>query len=302
VTHAPRLWLALVLAIPVAPASTAAEDPDLDTGVRQVEEGYFEGAIVTLEPVAQRLAPAGGPDAVQAFLYLGIAQLALGQRDLAHQSFLRVLELDPGLVLSPDQHSPKVRSALDAARQERPAAVEPAGEPPAAAKKGGSGRTLLLAGAGVAAGVGIAFAVSGGDSPSTPESPGEVQFAGARFSPASVECPNGAVDLPIEVDLEIDATNTGSSVTLSAVSSTLVIVASPAVPGEIGFASSAPTTSTPSVVPGGMTTLRLQTTLRCSNGTNDDPRYNEWSGRVVLATALGAENLETVNLLRVNIP
>jgi hypothetical protein len=51
-----------------------------------------------------------------------------------------------------------------------------------------------------------------------------------------------------------------------------------------------------------MTTLRLQTTLRCSNGTGDEPRFSEWSGRVVLATAAGAVNLETVDRLRVNIP
>jgi hypothetical protein len=276
-----------------------AADPDLSSGVRQVEEGDYEGALVTLEPVTRRLAPSGGPDAVLAFLYLGIAHMALDQREPARLSFRQALDLDPGLELSPEQFSPKVRGALAEARREREEGIGGAGTSPPASKKGGSGRFVLLAAAGVAAGAGIAVA-AGGESSSS--SPGEVRFSGARFAPPAIECPDGAVDVPIPVGLEVDATNTGEPVTLNAVSTTLIIVSSPAVPGEVGFASSAPTTSSPSVVPGGMTTLRLQTTLQCSNGAGDEPRFNEWSGRITLATAAAAVTLETVDRLRVNIP
>jgi hypothetical protein len=281
-------------------APAADEDPDLSTGVRQVEEGDFESAVVTLEPVARRLAPSGGPEAVRAFLYLGIAQVALDQREAARRSFGRALDLDPHLELSPREFSPKVRNALEEVRRERSEA-QGAGEAAATENNGGgSGKTILLAAAGLAAGVGIAVAASG-DSGSN--ATGEVRFSGARFFPAAIECPNGVVGLPIAVGVEVDATSSGErSIPLSSVSVTLIIVASPAIPEEVGFASSAPATASPSVVPPGLTTLHLETSLQCSNGPGDAPRFNEWSGRVVLASASGAVTLETVDLLRVNIP
>jgi hypothetical protein len=298
---APRLALALLLPwLALATHAPAADtDPELATGVKQVEEGDFEGAIVTLEPVASRLAAFGGSDAVRAFLYLGIAQLALDQREAARHSLARALDFDPDLQLSPREFSPKVRNTLEEARRER-GAPRP-GEPAATkAKSGGSGKTVLLGAVGVAAGVGIAVAASG-DSGSN--ATGEVRFSGARFLPAAVECPDGVVDLPIPVELEVDSTNSGEGgVPLSSADVTLIIVSSPAVPEEVGFASSAPTTASPSVVPGGTATLHLQTSLQCSNGPGGAPRFNEWSGRVVLATAAGAVPLETVNRLRVNIP
>jgi hypothetical protein len=293
-------WLPVVLLLVVlgfAPRAWA-EDPELTKGVRQVEEGDFEGAIVTLEPVARRLVPSGGHDVVQAFLYLGMAQIALDRREAAVQSFRRALDFDPGLELSPDQFSPKVRGALAEARQERDTALRASGAPPPESKKGGHARPLLLAAAGVAAGVGIAVVASGGGG----SSPGEVRFTGARFAPGALECPDGVTNLPLAVGIEVDATNTGAPATLSAVSATLIIVDSPAVPSEIGFASSAPATVSPSAVPEGTTILHLQTSLTCANGSGDPSRYNEWSGRVVIATAQGAVTLDTVDRLRVNIP
>jgi hypothetical protein len=294
------LALTVTLAVWSLAPGVSAEDTGLVTGVRQVEEGDFEGAIVTLEPVAERLAPSGGPEAVRAFVYLAVAHVALDHDDDARRSFRRALDLDPDLTLSPYEYSPKVRSALEAARREREESAGDAETRASGSEKGGSSRNLLLAGAGVAAGVTVAVLAAGGDSPSNGD--GEVRFTGARFSPPAVECPDGAVDQPLAVGLEVDATNTGTSVALTSISSTLIIVSSPAVPGEVGFASSAPTSASPSTVPGGMTTLRLQTTLQCSNGTGDTPRFSEWSGRLVLATADGAVTLETVDRLRVNIP
>jgi hypothetical protein len=289
----------LILGLALA-TSGWAEDPELSRGIQQVDEGDFERAISTLEPAAQRLAQSSGPDAAQAFVYLGIAQLALDQREAALLSFGRALDLDPDLTLSPDLFSPKIRRALEEARRERDTPVRASGSATSESKKGGPTRYLLLAGAGIGAGVGIAALARGDDSSSV--SSGEVQFSGARFAPPAIECPDGVVDLPIAVGLEVDARNPGEASTLRAVSSTLIIVSSPAVPEEVGFASSAPTTASPSVVPAGTTTLRLQTTLQCSNGTGGEPRYNEWSGRVTLATGTGAVTLETVDRLRVNIP
>jgi len=280
-----------------------ADDPDLATGVRQVDEGDFEGAILTLEPVVRRLAPKGGRDAAQACLYLGIAHLALDETDPARTLFRDALDHDPGLRLGPDRFSPKVLGAFEDARREREAAIAAARSPAAEkaqVKKGGHGRTLLLAGAGVAAGVGVAVAASEGSS-SGPS--GGLQFSGTRFTPQAVECSDGSVDLPIAVGIDVDTMNGGdAAVTVTSVSSVLIIASSPAVPGEVGFASSQPTTVSPTAVPSGMFTLHVQTTLRCSNGTGDLPRFNEWLGRVTLATAQGAFTTETVDRLRVNIP
>lgn len=292
----------LLVGAPLVPRGWA-DDPELAAGVRQVDEGDFEGAIVTLEPVVRRLGPAGGHDAAQACLYLGIAHLALDQTQAARALIREALDHEPGLRLGADRYSPKILSAFEEARRERDAATAATRSPTpekGPAKKGGHGRALLLAGAGVATGVGVAVAASGGSS-SSPS--GGIQFSGARFAPQAVECADGSVDLPIGVGIDVDTSNGGdAAVTVTSVSSVLIIASSPAVPGEVGFASSQPTTASPSSVPSGMFTLHVQTTLRCWNGTGDASRFNEWTGRVTLATAQGAFTVETVDRLRVNIP
>jgi hypothetical protein len=141
------------------------KDAGLTAGRRQVEEGDYETAVTTLEPVVSRLAPSGGPDAARACLYLGIAHLALDQREPARLRFRQALDLGPGLE------------------------------------------------------------------------------------------------------------------TITFVSSALTIESSPAVPGEVGFSSSAATTVSPASVPRGVTTLRVQTSLTCNNGAGDAPRFNDWPGR-----------------------
>jgi hypothetical protein len=298
-----RGGLAVVFVGTLLAPCVRADDPELAAGVRQVDQGDFEGAIVTLEPVVRRLGPAGGPDAAQACLYLGIAHLALDQTDAARALFRQALDHEPELKLGADRYSPKILNAFEAARRERDAAVAAARAPApqeAPAKKGGHGRALLLAGAGVAAGVGVAVAVSGGSS-SSPS--GGLQFSGARFAPQAVECADGSVDLPIPVGIDVDTQNgSDAAVPVTSVSSVLIITNSPTVPGEVGFASSQPTTTSPASVPSGMFTLHVQTTLRCSNGVGDAPRFSEWLGRVTLATAQGAFTVETVDRLRVNIP
>jgi hypothetical protein len=292
-----------VLAL-LPPALAVAEDPGLVAGRRLVDEGDFETAITTLEPVVARLAPAGGPPAAQASLYLGISHLALDQRDRARLHFLRALDFDPKLSLGSDRFSPKVIGALEEARREREAAARTAaapqvGSPAVPPKKGGSTRTLLIAGGAVAAGLGVALAASGGSSTNT----GSLRFAGARFAPQALECADGSVNRPLTVGLELDATNDGDApVAITSISSVLTIVASPAVPGEVGFSGSAATTVSPSSAPRGMTTLRVQTMLLCNNGAGDAPRFNEWRGRLTVATAAGATAIETTDTLRVNIP
>ena len=71
----------------------------------------------------------------------------------------------------------------------------------------------------------------------------------------------------------------------------------------MGFASNAPASVSPQSVPAAASvTLRIDTTLLCGNGADDEPRFNEWSGRLTLATSSGLVTLETADRLRVNIP
>ena len=74
--------------------------------------------------LAQRLAamPERSRDLVQACVQLGVAYVALGQRDTALGRFKQALARDPGLKLSPAEYSPKVLGVFEDARREaRPA-------------------------------------------------------------------------------------------------------------------------------------------------------------------------------------
>jgi hypothetical protein len=301
-----RLAVALVTALSLGapvpgPALTSTvQDPGLAAGIRQVSEGDFEGAVVTLGPVADRMSATGGPDAAQACLYLGIAHLALDQRDAALARFREALGHEPSLRLGPDRFSPKVTAAFEEARREREAeaiAAAPAAKP--GRGKGHTGRTVFLAGAAAAVGGAIVYAVGRGD---TNPAVGEVTFTGARFGTPVLDCPNGATGTPLAVAVDLSAQNgTGGDVTIGAVSAVLVIVSSPGVPSEIGFASNAPATVVPATLRAGPTALRVQTTLTCANGEGDASRFNEWKGRVTLTTG-AAQTVETADTLRVNLP
>jgi hypothetical protein len=287
----------------LAPVRAAvAQDPGLAAGIRQVDEGDFEGAVATLGPVADRLSSRRGHDAAQACLYLGIAHLALDQRDAARARFREALGHEPSLRLGPDRFSPKVIAAFEEARRERDAAAraaEPARGTQPESKKGHAGRTVLIVGGAVAVGVGIALAAGGGGSTS---SGGNVTFAGARFGTPVLDCPNGTTAMPLAVAIDLSAENgTGGDVTIGSVSAVLIIVTSPGVPGEVGFASTAPATVVPATLRPGTTALRVQTTLTCSNGAGDAARFNEWKGRVTLTTGT-AQTVETADTLRVNLP
>jgi hypothetical protein len=275
--------------------AAAIQDPGLAAGIRQVDEGDFEGAVATLGPVVDRLSPKGGHDAAQACLYLGIAQLALDQRDAARARFREALGHEPSLRLAPDRFSPKVISAFEEARREREAvrAAKPADQAKAEPKKGHTGRTVLIAGGAVAAGAGIALATRGG---------GDVSFTGARFGTPVLDCPNGTTRAPLMVAIDLSAQNaSGSDVTIGSVSASLIIVVSPGVLGEVGFASSEPATVAPTTLRPGTTALRVQTTLTCANGEGDASRFNEWKGRVTLAAG-AAQTVETADTMRVNLP
>ena len=170
-----RPTLALTLAAsligtPVIHAQPAAADAELQRGIRQVEDGDYDPAIVTLDAAARRLAgdPARARDLSQAYLYLGIAYIGKGHEAAAKAKFREAVAQIKDLTLSPDKFPPKVIDLFEAARAEARAQATPAPSaaatpaPAAASKKGGGGKTILIVGGLAAAGGGVALAAGGG--------------------------------------------------------------------------------------------------------------------------------------------
>jgi hypothetical protein len=287
-----HLALAALMAAPPAAATSGAPDPELLAGIRQVKEGDFEGAVLTLDVVARRFSEdsSHSRDLAQANLYLGIAYVGLDQRPAAKERFHRAVEADRNLSLSPDRFSPKVLALFEEARRE----VEAQGKGPT---KGGSKAPWIILGAGGVAAAAVLIATG------SSSAPGEAQFTGARFGTPVIECPNGFKGDPISFTILVDAHNgTSNSVTLSSVTSTIIIVSSD-IPSEIGQASSLESTVTPGTVGAqSNATLAVTSGVRCFNDFGDPPRFNEWSGKLTLTTSAGVYVLDTADRLRINIP
>lgn len=175
------VYLALALAFSPGMLPAQSSDPDLAAGIRQVNEGDFEAALLTLDGAVRRLQsePGRSRDLAQAYLYLGIAYLGLDQEQPARTKFREALAHDRSLRLSPDRYPPKVIRVFDAALQEvgitpadtsRPAPQPQRQEPTrsqAPQKKGGSKLPWILLGVG-AVGAGAALALGGGGGDSGP--------------------------------------------------------------------------------------------------------------------------------------
>jgi hypothetical protein len=282
------ILLTLLLAL-LAASPSAAADPDVTVGVRQVSEGNFEAAIPTLQAAVLRLAadPSHDAERGRALFYLGVAQVGVDRLDAAKASFKDALRADPKLAPTTAEFSPKVVQSFEAARGEL--RTEAAGAP----GQGRSKTPWILGGVAVAAAIAvIPVAAGNGDA--------VVTFANARFGTPVLVCPNGSHDLPLPFTILVDAESSGTA-QVESVTSTVIIVDS-AVPSEIGFASGFATTASPTSVRSGRSTVTLQSTLLCGNGVGDAPRFNEWQGRVTLTTASGTTTLTTVDRMRVNVP
>jgi hypothetical protein len=286
-----RRLLAIVLAsgIVLAPMPLPAQspDPELAQGVRQVREGDFEGAVTTLESVVRRLssAPERSRELVQAYVNLGVAYVALDQRDAARSRFGEALARDRNLKLSAAEYSPKVLAVFEEARQRARQAAR-CGK--------GSKAPYIIAGAAAAA-AGVVLATRGGSDASA-------TLSGARFANLVALCPDDSVNVPVPVLILVEAQAGASSLSIDSAAAQLIIVTSPAAPGEVGFASGQATDVIPKIVASKThATLQVNTMLICNNGPGD-PRFNEWSGRVTLTTSAGVFTVETADRLRVNIP
>jgi hypothetical protein len=242
-----------------ARADTPA-DLEIEAGIRQVQEGDFETAVITLEAGVRRLArdTPRSPLIVTAAVHLGIAYIALDQREVAKARFKDALAVDPGLRLTAERYSPKVIAAFEEARRERAAQALAT---PTASKR--STAPWIVGGAVAVAGGAALLATRGGGGNPT----GAVTFSGARFATPVLDCPDGTTGTPLPVGILFEARNDSKQVvSIRTVTATLVIVTS-AVPGEIGFASNQPATALPSMVPAsGSATVRVDTALVCQNG------------------------------------
>jgi len=128
-----RRTLALVLAASLSfpslvLAQSAATDAEVQRGTRQVEDGDYDAAIVTLDAAARRLTadPSRARDLSQAYLYLGIAYIGKGHEAAAKAKFREAVAQIKDLTLSPDKFPPKVIDLFEAARAEERAQVAPA--------------------------------------------------------------------------------------------------------------------------------------------------------------------------------
>lgn len=297
---------ALIAVLVAGPLIAQATDPELAAGVRQVSEGDFEGAVLTLDAAARRLAADGNRkgELVEAYVHLGIALVALDQRSAARERFRLALALDPRLTLGPERYSPKVIGVFEEARREAAAETARAAEAkagPAKPPRGGGSSKVVWAALGVAGAAGGIVLATRGSGPGPTGTP--ARFTGARFETPVLGCPDGSVDLPLKLSILVDAEGGSTATAVTSVSAVLIIKESPAFPGEVGFASNAPASVSPQSVPARTSmTLRIETTLLCGNGAGDEGRFNVWSGKLTLATSSGAVILETVDTLRVNIP
>lgn len=157
-TPARSLALAFTLSAMIGAGPGDASDiPELAAGIRQVQDGEFEAALLTLDGAIQRLRtmPDRTHDLATAYVHLGVAYLGLGQEGLATAKFRQALRQEPGLQLTAGEFSARTLRVFAAARE---AELRAATLTRDAKKSKGKGGLILLALGGVAA-AGTALAI-----------------------------------------------------------------------------------------------------------------------------------------------
>jgi hypothetical protein len=172
-----RFSVGLLMAAGVLAASSRTwgqDDPagrPLADGIRQVEEGDLEGAVITLDGVVRRLADdrKNEKQVALAHLYLGMAHLGLSQWELAKNDMREAWRNDPAMKLDAKKFPPRVRQlyaeVLSEEQRLRPDSAPAATSAKATAtprNAGGSGLVLgLVAGGAAAAAVGVTVSSHG---------------------------------------------------------------------------------------------------------------------------------------------
>jgi hypothetical protein len=166
------------------------QDPEVARGIKQVEDGEYDAAILMLDTAARRMAqdPKRSRDLSLAYLYLGIAYIGKGHEAAARARFREALQQAGDLTLSPEKFPPKVINVFESARDEiRALSGGPAAAKPP--KKGGSGKAILIGalavgagGAAIAAGGGGGGSSSGGSTSAPSDTRTTLQFTGTVVS------------------------------------------------------------------------------------------------------------------------
>ena len=113
----------------VAPATAAADGKrDLEDAIAFYENLDTERAMARLKS-ALSSGDLGLEDRGRAYLYLGMVQFEIGQRQDAAASMGSAFGLDPTLSI-PEGTSPKTIEALEAARKKAKSSPPPVAEPP----------------------------------------------------------------------------------------------------------------------------------------------------------------------------
>ena len=285
-----------------APGSSAAS---LAAGMRQVDEGDLEAAVITLDAVVQRLKREKGPekDLATAHLYLAMAHLGLNQGERARADMREAWRNNKDMRLDPKKYPPRVIQLYEQAKRE----TAPAAPAAASAQRGGGKTVPILIGVGVVAGAGVVLAASGGGSNTTPPptaapacSPGQITASNARFEPARYTCPPG--DSPFTYTVLTDVSNaSGAAVTVDSLEfgtlcvsactncfcNPLLLAPRPFSPAAIAAGARATLTT---VVGGNV----------CTNGGGSG--HVEIRGTVRINTSCGSLSLQTVNTHRSEWP
>ena len=163
-----RLFCLLTAVLPAVPTPALPQTAsvELGQGIRQVEEGDLDAAIITLDSVVQRLAGVPGRQAelALAHFYLGVSYLGVSQAEPARTQFKEAWRNNRGMKLDPKKFPKRVIRAYEEAKAE--ASREASQGPPVKAKGGGNSKALLIVGGLAAVGGGVALA--GGSSPASP--------------------------------------------------------------------------------------------------------------------------------------
>ncbi len=88
--------------------------------IAQIKKAYDDGRYIETVALAQRLIGRGSltvPQQIGVYNYSGYAYVALGEDKLATKAFVKALELQPAMELSPITTSPKVLKVFRAARK-----------------------------------------------------------------------------------------------------------------------------------------------------------------------------------------
>lgn len=139
-------------------AGPSAPEPSIRDGIRQVDEGDLSAAVATLTSVLGRLDAAQAPERERAlgYVYLGMAQLGLGQGDPARASLRYAWSLNQGARLDAKRFPPRVVRLYD----------EVGAEIRARTRGTKSTRSLAIIGTTAGVGLGAVAAVVAGGTPS----------------------------------------------------------------------------------------------------------------------------------------